>query len=265
MTIYLYVKTHNITGLKYLGKTVNKDPHKYKGSGKRWINHIKIHGYNVTTIIIKECKTSDELIFWGRYYSDLWNVVASEEWANLKPEEGQGFATGKYNPMFDPVCKKKHHDIINSMEVKQKQIKKLKASLSTAESKLKRSIIQKEVSKRPEIIEARKKYLESAEFKNKVTGVNSPAKRPEVRKKRSDYMRTYKNPSHNPDSVKKRYSENSKLVDHNNYVFHNDDGRIFEGKRQDFMKCFPEVKSSGLCMLVKGSKKKYKGWKLINL
>lgn len=39
--IYLYVKTHNITGLKYLGKTNNKDPHSYKGSGKYWILHCK--------------------------------------------------------------------------------------------------------------------------------------------------------------------------------------------------------------------------------
>jgi len=33
MTIYLYKKTHNQTGFKYLGKTNSKDPHKYKGSG----------------------------------------------------------------------------------------------------------------------------------------------------------------------------------------------------------------------------------------
>jgi hypothetical protein len=39
MTIYyLYVKTHNITGLKYLGYTSRKNPHKYTGSGTRWLN-----------------------------------------------------------------------------------------------------------------------------------------------------------------------------------------------------------------------------------
>jgi hypothetical protein len=36
----LYVKTHNITGLKYFGKTTN-DPFKYKGSGKYWLDHLK--------------------------------------------------------------------------------------------------------------------------------------------------------------------------------------------------------------------------------
>ena len=47
MTIYyLYVKTHRITGLKYLGKT-KQDPYKYRGSGVYWTSHIKKHGYLV--------------------------------------------------------------------------------------------------------------------------------------------------------------------------------------------------------------------------
>jgi len=33
--IYLYKKTHNETGLQYLGKTI-RDPHKYPGSGLYW-------------------------------------------------------------------------------------------------------------------------------------------------------------------------------------------------------------------------------------
>lgn len=41
MTIYLYLKTHNKTGLKYLGKTVSVDPHLYQGSGTIWRRHIK--------------------------------------------------------------------------------------------------------------------------------------------------------------------------------------------------------------------------------
>ena len=40
---YLYVKTHKVTGLKYLGQT-SKDPFKYNGSGTRWTNHIKKYG-----------------------------------------------------------------------------------------------------------------------------------------------------------------------------------------------------------------------------
>ena len=94
MTIYLYKKTHNQTGLQYLGKTI-QDPYKYKGSGTRWINHLNAHGYDVTTEILKECHTNDEVKNWGSYYSDLWDVVVSKDWANLKPESGEGGSTSE--------------------------------------------------------------------------------------------------------------------------------------------------------------------------
>jgi hypothetical protein len=94
MTIYLYVKTHNKTGLKYLGKTIKKDPHKYSGSGKYWLRHLQQHGYDYTTEIIKECQNENDLIYWGLYYSGLWDVVKSNEWANLKEEAGDGGRPG---------------------------------------------------------------------------------------------------------------------------------------------------------------------------
>lgn len=90
MTIYLYVKTHNKTGLKYLGKTTAKDPHKYPGSGVRWLNHLNVYGFDYTTEIIRECQSEEEIKEWGLYYSKLWNVVENKEWANLKEEAGDG-------------------------------------------------------------------------------------------------------------------------------------------------------------------------------
>ena len=90
MITYLYVKTHTITGLKYLGKTIEKDPHKYKGSGTYWRSHLKKHGATYTTEILKECEHPAMVEFWGQHYSNLWNIVESDEWANLKPETGEG-------------------------------------------------------------------------------------------------------------------------------------------------------------------------------
>jgi hypothetical protein len=90
MSIYLYVKTHNKTGLKYLGKTTKPDPHTYRGSGVDWKAHLKEHGADYTTEIIKECQTNQELNEHGRYYSNLWNVANSPEWANRIPETGGG-------------------------------------------------------------------------------------------------------------------------------------------------------------------------------
>lgn len=90
MVYYLYVKTHNQTGLKYLGQTSSSDPHKYRGSGTRWLKHIKKHGNDVTTEILVE--TNDKAIIRekGIEYSNIFNVVESPEWANLKIEEGDG-------------------------------------------------------------------------------------------------------------------------------------------------------------------------------
>jgi hypothetical protein len=90
MTIYLYVKTHIKTGLKYLGMTTKSDPFLYSGSGIYWKNHLQKHGYEYTTEILKKCKNKDEIKEWGLYYSKLWNIVESKDWANLKEEQGDG-------------------------------------------------------------------------------------------------------------------------------------------------------------------------------
>jgi hypothetical protein len=86
---YLYKKTHNKTGLNYLGYT-KTDPYKYLGSGTFWLRHIYVHGKDISTEILKECETKEEIKEVGIYYSRLWNVVSSEHWANLKEEEGNG-------------------------------------------------------------------------------------------------------------------------------------------------------------------------------
>jgi len=90
--MYLYLKTHNKTNRKYLGKTVSEDPHLYQGSGKVWKRHIAKHGYDVTTEILLTTDCKDELKEMGLYYSDLWNIVESKEFANLMKESGDGGA-----------------------------------------------------------------------------------------------------------------------------------------------------------------------------
>jgi hypothetical protein len=89
MAYSLYIKTHNQTGLKYLGKTT-QDPFTYKGSGIRWLRHINKHGYDVVTEVIGTYDTKEKLKEAGIYFSKLWNVVESDQWANLKLEEGDG-------------------------------------------------------------------------------------------------------------------------------------------------------------------------------
>ena len=95
MTIYLYVKTHKTTGLKYLGKT-EKDPFLYKGSGKHWLRHLKVHGNDVETHILFRSELKSDISKMGIFYSNLFNVVESTSWANMREESGDGGDTSSY-------------------------------------------------------------------------------------------------------------------------------------------------------------------------
>lgn len=115
MKTYLYLKTHRVTGLKYLGKTT-QDPYKYKGSGLRWTRHLAKHGNDVSTLILFESEDKQQIKNQGQYYSNLWNVVNDQSFANMRPETGDGGntsqsdnyktgmskrdTTGSKNPMF---------------------------------------------------------------------------------------------------------------------------------------------------------------------
>lgn len=89
MTIYLYVKRHTKTGLLYFGKTTKKDPYKYTGSGKYWLNHITKHGKEyVDTVWLMEFTNVEECCSYAEQFSTENDIANSSSWANLKPETG---------------------------------------------------------------------------------------------------------------------------------------------------------------------------------
>lgn len=88
MHIYLYVKRHSVTGLKYFGKTI-KNPYTYQGSGKHWTNHIAKHGKEyVETLHVWSFNNQAECKEFALHFSENHNIVESKEWANLIPEDG---------------------------------------------------------------------------------------------------------------------------------------------------------------------------------
>jgi hypothetical protein len=93
--ITLYLKTHNVTGLKYLGKT-EQDPYQYRGSGIHWVRHLKKHGNDVTTEVLFQTEDKAEFKKVALGYSDKWNIVESTDFANQIPEEGHGGYTGNH-------------------------------------------------------------------------------------------------------------------------------------------------------------------------
>lgn len=120
MRFYLYLKTHKITGLKYLGYTSSADPIKYPGSGKYWKQHLRVHGKEVDTEILIECSSKEEIKKFGEYYSQLWNIVKSPEWANLKIESGDGGSNGSMSECQKMKISNKLKGRIFSEEHKQK-------------------------------------------------------------------------------------------------------------------------------------------------
>lgn len=95
--VYLYVKQHNITGLKYFGKTT-RDPNTYHGSGIRWLNHLRKHGRDVSTPNIWEFEDLSKCSKFALQFSKENHITEDSAWANLKPENGRdgGFYGNPY-------------------------------------------------------------------------------------------------------------------------------------------------------------------------
>jgi hypothetical protein len=150
MIIYLIVKTHNITGLKYLCKTIRKDYEKYTGSGIYWKKHLKIHGKSISTTLIRECMSTQEVKEWGLYYSNLWNIVEERDingkktWANMKPEEGDGNSSEYAKNLWD------------DLEFRKKQSESRKISFNTTEYKERQRTVSKQRWDDPEFRKKRK-------------------------------------------------------------------------------------------------------------
>lgn len=85
--VHLYVKTHNVTGLKYFGPTA-ENPETYLGSGAYWRSHLAEYGDNVTTEVVGTYVDEAQLRAACDSFSTENDIVNSVEWANLIPESG---------------------------------------------------------------------------------------------------------------------------------------------------------------------------------
>lgn len=93
----LMIKTHLKTGLKYLCMTCRDDWEKYTGSGVYWLNHLRKHGFDISTDLLLETDDYTEFVAVCLETSNELNVVLSEEYANLVPEAGYGSSTNGIN------------------------------------------------------------------------------------------------------------------------------------------------------------------------
>ena len=135
-TYYLYIKTHNKTGLKYLGQTT-QDPFIYNGSGKYWLNHLNKHGYNINTEIVGTYNTIEELREKSIELSLLYDITNNKDWANLVMEEGSGGDTSKfidYTKIVKPK-NKKYEEIYGNEQAAIEKEKRRQANLTHRKNK----------------------------------------------------------------------------------------------------------------------------------
>jgi hypothetical protein len=229
MCIYLYVKTHKITGLKYLGKTKAKNPIKYPGSGTRWTNHLKVHGYYFDTEILRECETAAEVKEWGIYYSKLFNVVEDHAWANLKFETGDG---GAYPS--------------SGLHMKLPEYRAL-ASANNCMKDPKHRI--RMIQNNP---------MNNQEYRDKISS------KLKGKAKSAEHKKNIYNPMLTPEISNKRKGKNNPLYNHTVYCFEHVSTSVRVSMTQDDM-----VKSFGLrrgnvSNLIRGRIKSSLGWQLVN-
>jgi hypothetical protein len=222
---YLYVKTHKKTGLKYLGQT-KQDVVKYHGSGIYWLNHLKKHGEDHNTQILQRCYSKSALKEWGLYYSNLWSVVSSNKWANLKPESGDGGTTSEVQNRPERLEKNRQSalDMWANEDHKKMRVEKMTNGLN-----------QPGVQER------------------KSTSLKKKLNTPEGKKKNLDSL------------VVARSSDNwkEKVCDLTIYEFRHRDGRVEVCTRNELIKKYGLHRGSVSAMILR--KKKYKsvkGWYL---
>jgi hypothetical protein len=252
MTIYyLMIKTHNITGLKYLCQTKKKNPHKYLGSGLDWIKHLKIHGTSIRTEIIFVTSNKQELSDIGRYYSNLWRITTSVDdygnkiWANIIPETAGG------QTEFSEISKQKLRDSWSDPQVKIKRGNAIKKALGTPEAKEKMSS-QQTILKNDSDYKEKNKKMTTSSWKN-----------PVVRKKRLDGLRLATSTTEFRQLMSSvTTGSNNSSFDHTLYNWVHDSGIRETLTRYDFIKKY-NLSKVLVCRLIKRKAISHRGWKLI--
>lgn len=178
------IKTHLVTGLKYLCYTMSSGEtyDSYKGSGTYWKKHLLEHGDIIKTELIFETSSKEEFRDYARMKSIEWNIVESDEWANLKYEEGDGGDTVSNRMWVTDGTKDRY--VFKTDEIPDGW------NRGRTNCKFKNSSFQQEMSSRVDRSKAGfgiKKAWAEGKFANRtgvgVKGTENPACRKEVRDK----------------------------------------------------------------------------------
>lgn len=195
---FLYIKRHKITGLLYFGKTIQKDPVKYTGSGTYWLNHSRKYGIeHIETIWYCLFTDIETLVESAINLSDIMSVQNSVDFANYIVESGiSSGATG-------------HKQSADSIE---KRVLKTRGRKDTTETKRKKSewIRTKELGEKISKSNTGRKVTEEQKLNMRNAQLGTKQSK-ETKEKRVENTRNGKGYGHTLDeNTKKKISEKLK-------------------------------------------------------
>jgi hypothetical protein len=88
LTFKLMLKQHWETGINYLCITKRDNWYDYTGSGSRWKILLNAHESEILTHLLFTTDSLEEFTIACEYYSNLFDVVNNEDFANVVPELG---------------------------------------------------------------------------------------------------------------------------------------------------------------------------------
>lgn len=192
----LYVKTHNVTGLKYFGKMITTKKY-YRGSGTYWLRHLAIHGNDVNTEILGTFMDEIECILYAIEFSVMHNIVKSSEWANLMIETGHcGGDTSSYKSPEERLTSVEKRRITMAKKTDaEKQAIKLKNSEGVKRYITENKDAHLERSRKGSVNRKNTGWKHSPQTLEKLTEINRvKARNPETRAKNSKAQRGRKHP-----------------------------------------------------------------------
>lgn len=194
---FLYVKTHNTTGLQYFGKTISNRK-SYRGSGTYWLRHLAKYGNDVSTEIVGYFTDEIWCMLYALEFSEQNDIVNSREWANLMLEDGvSGGDTFSYKSAEEKQStNEKRRIAFNKLSDEEKAEYRLKNSNGV------KKYIEENKDKRLQAalkIRDKRKSNGTAWHSNSTKekiGNNSKSGTDEVRKKIANTLTGRKNPKH---------------------------------------------------------------------
>ncbi len=185
----LYLRKHNVTGMKYLGWSKDPNARNYEDRESVWSKHLKEHGNDYTTEILFESEDPNEVTTRAVGYSIANQIWDNPKFANQMLENARtGSVTKRWRSKeMNAKLAQREQDIKNDPVKSEARRKNQSASQTKA---------QAEFSKHPEKVEARRAKKSVAAIKTMADINADPVRQAHKSRKLSEAHKGIPKPAH---------------------------------------------------------------------